>query len=180
MAVFAIDLRGHGLSIFDLRTQRNRAANTFYEGEFLKYPDDVKFLVDTCIFLHGDRFDESKIAVVGADVGANAGLLYALQEPRVTYVAMISPGLDLKGLRTAPAMAQIEDVDIFLATAEQDIYSYITVDLLTDLYADKVEYEIYSSIHHGTRLMNTSAELYHRLLRDIIEHLRPDIQLRER
>jgi alpha-beta hydrolase superfamily lysophospholipase len=177
IAVFAIDLRGQGLSIYDLKNKRNRAPNTFLEGEFLKYPDDVKFLVDTCIALYGDRIDASKIAVVGASIGANTGLLYALKEPRVKYLAMISPGLDYQGLRVAPALAKIKGVDIFIAAGDEDIYSNLSVDLLTDIYGDKVKYELYSSMYHGNRLVNTTPDLFHRLLVDIVSRLRPDIPI---
>ncbi len=177
IAVLALDMRGHGNSTFDVKRNQRRPPNTFYEGEFLKYPDDVKFFVDTCVAMYGDRVDASKIAVVGASIGANTGLLYALKEPRVEYLAMISPGLDYRGLELAPAMLKVDDLDIFIATADQDIYSYTSVDLLTDFFADKVDYEIYSAMHHGNRLLNTNVDLLRRIVHDLVVHLRPDIPL---
>jgi len=177
IATFAIDLRGHGMSIYDLKQKRNRPLNTFYADDFLKYPDDIKYLVDTCIARYGDRLNTSQIAVVGASIGANAGLLYALSEPRVKYLAMISPGIDYKGLNIAQAMKDIKGVDIFLATADQDMYSYVCVELLTDLFKNKVDYEVYQTFYHGNRLFSSDPDLFQRVLLDIVRRLRPDIQL---
>lgn len=166
-AVFAIDLRGHGLSIFDLRQGRNRSPGTFVQNEHLNFPADVKFLVDTMLVLHGALVDTAQLAVVGASIGANTALLYAHSEPRVKYTALISPGLDYRGLRIAPVMREFGDRPLFIAAGDKDIYSNESINLLSDVVPRILDVEIYDSIFHGTRLLNTTLPLKQRIFEDL-------------
>ncbi len=132
-AALAMDLRGHGLSIYDLRQHRNRPKNTFYAGEFEKFPHDVLQLVDKTIKVQGAEFDTTRLAVIGAALGANTGLLYAIDDPRVKYTALISPGLELNGLNIAGALPQYGTRPLFIAVAEKDIYSMQSCNMLSDV-----------------------------------------------
>lgn len=166
-AAFTLDLRGFGLSTFDLKTQRVRPKNTYFVGERLKLPDDVAFLVDKAIKTHHDKFDTTRIAVIGAGLGANTGILYAFKEPRVKYIAMISPGLDFDGLRTVPVLREYGDRPVFLAYGDKDVYSKGSVDLISDLVPRVLDIQEYPSMFSGNRLFNASFELRTKVLNDI-------------
>ncbi len=166
-AVFALDLRGHGLSIFDLKMGKNRTKNTYYVGEQLKFPSDIAFLVNKAVKTHADKFDTTRFAVIGADLGGNAGLIYAQTEPRVKYVALISPGLEYYGLRIVPVLREFDDRPVLLACSDKDVYSKESVDMITDLVPRNFDVQTIASMYHGNRLVNTSIPLRIKLLDDL-------------
>lgn len=170
-ASFAMDLRGHGLSIFDLKKGRNRTANTFYVDELLKSPGDVRQLVDVLIQKHGGKFDSEKLALIGAALGANTGLMFAVDEPRVRYLAMISPGLELDGLCVAPALREYGSRPLHIATAKKDIYSAESCYLISDLSSRVLSIDIYDTYLHGSKLLNGVTELRNRLFSDLERYL---------
>ncbi|MGB5106891.1 MAG: alpha/beta fold hydrolase [Candidatus Zixiibacteriota bacterium] len=171
LAVFAMDLRGNGLSIFDLKTQRVRAKNSYIVGEQLRFPDDVKFLVNKAIEVHGSKFDATRIGVVGADLGGTVGLMYALREPRVKYVCVVSPGMEYQGLRILPVLREFDDRPILFASSDKDVYSMGSIDLITDLLPRALEVQIVESMFHGNRLINSSIPLRIRILQDLAKYL---------
>jgi pimeloyl-ACP methyl ester carboxylesterase len=170
-AAFAMDLRGQGLSIFDLKLRKNRNKNTYYVGEQLKYPSDVAFLVEKAVQSHADKFDTTRFAVIGADVGSSAGLIYAQSDPRVKYVGMISPGLEYEGLRVLPVLREIGDLPLLLAYADKDVYSKESVIMFSDLVQRNYDIQEIGSMYHGNRLINTSIPLRIKLLDDLKKYL---------
>ncbi len=170
-AVFAMDLRGYGLSTFDLKANRLRPKNTFYVGESMKFPDDIAFLLGKTIEMHGSKFDTTRFAVVGASVGGNAGLIYAQKDPRVKYLAMISPGLEYLGLRIVPVLKEFGDRPVFLAYADKDVYSRESVSLISDLVPRVLEIEEIDAMFHGNRLVNSNIPLRVRILQDLRKYL---------
>lgn len=170
-ATFALDLRGFGLSIYDLKTKRLRPKNTYYVGERLKLPDDIAFLVDKAIKNHYDKFDTTRIAIIGAGLGASAGLLWAEHEPKVKYIAMISPGLDMDGLRILPVLRTYGDRPVFLAYGDKDIYSKASVDLISDLVPRVLDIREVPSMFGGNRMFSSAFELRSKVLDDIKKYL---------
>jgi pimeloyl-ACP methyl ester carboxylesterase len=158
-AVFAMDLRGYGYSIYDFRTGRNRPPNTFYIGEHSRYPADIRLLVKKLFAEHGKMLDSTRIAVVGAELGGNAGLLYAVDEPGVRFTALISPGLDYSGLQIAKAVKDYGDRPLFLASGKQDIYSMETINLLSDVVPRVLDVAVLNSVRYGNALVNTDPDL---------------------
>lgn len=172
-AVFAMDLRGYGLSTFDLKSNMVRPKNTYYVGESIKFPDDIAFLVGKAIENHGSMFDTTRLAVIGSSIGGNAGLIYAQNEPRVKYIALISPGLDYLGLRIVPVLREFGDRPVFMAYADKDIYSHESVNLISDLVPRVLDIEEIESFFHGNRLINSSIPLRAKLLQDLRKYLEP-------
>lgn len=173
-AVFAMDLRGHGLSTFDLKSQRVRAKNTFILGEQLKYPNDIAFLVDKLVEVHGSKFDTTRFAVVGADIGGSAGLVFAQSDQRVKFICLISPGMEYQGLRIMPVLREFDKRPILLMSSDKDVYSMGSIDLITDLLPHRLEVFIVESMFHGNRLVNTSIPLRSRILQDLTKHMAVD------
>jgi alpha-beta hydrolase superfamily lysophospholipase len=171
-AVFAMDLRGHGYSIYDFRTGRNRPLHTFYIGEQARYPDDIRQLVKKLFADHGKILDSTKIAVIGAELGGNIGLIYAVAEPGVKFTALISPGLDYSGMKIAAAIRDYGERPMFMASAKKDIYSMESINLLSDVVPRVLDVAIFDTFRYGNMLIDTEPELV-RMLTDRLQlHLK--------
>jgi alpha-beta hydrolase superfamily lysophospholipase len=164
-AVFAMDLRGCGYSIYDFRTRQNRPPNTFYVGEQARYPADLRQLIKKLFAEHDKILDSTKIAVVGAELGGNIGLLYAVDEPGVRFTALISPGLDYSGMQIGKAIRDYGDRPLFMATAKQDIYSMESLKLLSDVVPRVLDAVVFDTYRYGNALVDTQPELV-RMLTD--------------
>jgi alpha-beta hydrolase superfamily lysophospholipase len=171
-AVFAMDLRGYGYSIYDFRTGTNRPPNTFYAGEHSRYPEDIRLLVKKLFSEHGKLLDSTKIAVVGAELGGNAGLLYAVDEPGVQFTALISPGLEYKGLQIGKAIKDYGDRPLFLATAKKDIYSMESLNLLSDVVPRVLDVALFDSFRYGNALVDTEPDLTAMLIERLRRYLK--------
>ena len=164
-AVFAMDLRGCGYSIYDFRTGQNRPPNTFYIGEQALYPADIRLLVKKLFTEHGKMLDSARIAVVGAELGGNAGLLYAVDEPSVRFTALISPGLEYSGLQIGKAIKDYGERPLFMATAKLDIYSMESLNLLSDVVPRLLDAVVFDTYRYGNALVDTEPQLV-RMLTD--------------
>jgi alpha-beta hydrolase superfamily lysophospholipase len=171
-AVFAMDLRGYGYSIYDFRTGQNRPPNTFYVGEQARYPADIRQLVRKVFAEHGRILDSTKIAVVGAQLGGNAGLLYAVEEPAVKFTALISPGLEYSGLQIGKAIRDYGERPLFMATAKMDIYSMESVSLLSDVVPRVLDVVVFDTYRYGNELVNTEPQLVRMLTDRLRQYLK--------
>ena len=173
MAALAMDMRGYGKSIYNLKLRKNRAPGVFYDGDFDAYPNDVRVLVGQTLHDWGYRLDTNNLAMIGAELGGNAGLLWAEQEPRVKYCALISPGLERKGLRIAPTIIDFGERPLYIAASEQDIYAAESCYLLSDVVDRVLDMDIFEGFLHGNALLNANADLQTRILSDLKRHLEP-------
>lgn len=171
-AVFAMDLRGYGYSIYDFRTGRNRPPNTFYIGEQARYPDDIRLLVNKLFTEHGKMLDSTRIAVVGAELGGNAGLLYAVDEPGVRFTALISPGLEYSGLQIGKAIRDYGERPLFMATAKLDIYSLESLNLLSDVVPRVLDVAVFDTYRYGNALVDTEPQLVRMLTDRLRQYLK--------
>lgn len=120
-AVLAIDLRGHGQSIYTT-TFKKKPWIYFTEKTFQKIPSDVIAIINqtdkqTRLIALND------MAIVGADIGANAAILASKdlkQKPRT--LVLISPTTTFKGLYTPLAMADMGYIPILAMASNKDKY----------------------------------------------------------
>jgi pimeloyl-ACP methyl ester carboxylesterase len=171
-AVFAMDLRGYGYSIYDFRTGQNRPPNTFYIGERARYPADIRQLVKKLLTEHGKILDSTRIAVIGAELGGNAGLLYAIDEPNVRFTVLISPGLDYGGLQIGKAIKDYGERPLLMATAKQDVYSMESLDLLSDLVPRVLDVVVFDTFRYGNELVSTQPKLVQMLTDKLRQYLK--------
>jgi alpha-beta hydrolase superfamily lysophospholipase len=171
-AVFAMDLRGYGYSIYDFRTGQNRPPNTFYVGEQARYPADIRQLVRKVFAEHGKMLDSTRIAVVGAELGGNAGLLYAVDEPNVRFTALISPGLEYSGLQIGKAIKDYGERPLFMATAKLDIYSMESLNLLSDVVPRVLDAVVFDTFRYGNELVDTEPQLAQMLIERLRQYLK--------
>lgn len=150
-AVIAIDFRGHGES--DGNVQE------FTEQDFQDLVKDVKAAKD---FLAEEGV--TKIGIVGASIGANVALQYAVTDPAVAALVLLSPGLNYRGVTTEDVMPRYNN-PVYLLAAEDDRDSAIATKRLEEL-AHISLMQVYPRGGHGTRLFTTT-----RAERSVIEWL---------
>ncbi len=171
MAVLRFDHRGFGKSLFDLKQNQPRPLNNQYASDKFKMPGDVGTVMRRVFAEHADKIDTSRVGVIGAELGGTVGLCFALNEPLVRYVAVISPGMEHLEYRIAPALREFGDRPLLLAYADQDLYAKETVSLLVDIIPRHLDVMTLKSIYPGQRLVNSSGELRLRLIEDVKRYL---------
>lgn len=121
-AVLAIDLRGHGKSVYTSEFQQ-KSWVYFTNKSFLKYPSDVAALINQAAKT-SKKVALDNMAIVGADIGANTAILAAKalhKKPKA--LVLISPTLTFKGLYVPVAMTEIGCVPVLSMASLQDGYS---------------------------------------------------------
>ncbi len=105
--------------------------------------------------------DPTRIAIVGASYGSSLALIYAVENPKVKAVALLSPGLNYFGnMPTEPAVKKYGDRPLLLVAATDDQESADSVMKLKVAGAkDKYEIKIYEKGGHGTGLFKAEVGL---------------------
>ncbi len=142
-AVLAIDFRGHGESAGELKTPL----------DFQKFVLDVK----AANYFLNTEHPNTKMYIVGASIGANAGLQFAATNPNanVTKLVLLSPGLDYKGLVTKEFI-ETYNKELFIAAARDDVYAFNSAQelgLSAATPAGKRTFEIVDGVDHGTNML---------------------------
>lgn len=103
-AVLLFDLRGHGQSNrrITARGPEPLDARNFTERDYTAMQLDLNAAVDW--IADQAEIDKKHIALVGSGIGANLALRYAVVNDEVAGVALISPGINYRGLRTDDAI----------------------------------------------------------------------------
>jgi dienelactone hydrolase len=145
MMSLAFDARGHGESTAQgtERLNHRRFDDAAWAGL-------LKDLAAAKQALVAEGADQDNIAIVGAEIGANAALLYALEDEDIQGVVMVSPGLNYKGLDTADAIAACRERPVFLMTAENDAYSAASCATLKEAAEGFCELRAYPGSAQGT------------------------------
>ena len=141
--VISIDLRGHGLS------QGNW--EEFDDEDFNNMVFDVKAAYN---YLK-EKHPNTKIAVIGASIGANLSIKSLANLDISTSVAL-SPGLDYKGIETSDDIKKV-DKNVLIIVGKGDKYSYDSSEELAGKNS-KVELKAYERQEHGTNLLNEEVE----------------------
>jgi len=149
-AAIALDLRGGGNA-----GERKLVGDARAGFEFLARQPEV---------------DAGRIGVVGASIGANGALLFAVEEPRVRCVALLSPGLDYRGVSTMPAISKMAR-PVLLVASEDDAYSAESVRRLEQLAPGPKAMKMYSHAGHGTQIFSAGVGLDKELLTFLKAHL---------
>lgn len=135
--IIAIDLRGHGESSLNWQS--------FSENDFNNMVLDVKAAKE---FLQ--KQGNNRIAIIGASIGANIALNYAVQDDLIKTAILLSPGLNYRGVKTEEAIKQFKNPALIVA-AENDSYSADSSQTLKSL-SQNGSLKIYKGSEHGTRL----------------------------
>ncbi len=146
--VLTIDFRGHGAS----------------EGtrEWDKMPLDAAIAVK---YLRGrPEIDPARIVIIGASIGANVAINYAATDPQVRGVALLSPGLDYRGIKTPDAVKQYKERPLFIAASSEDSYAAQSAQTLDQLAQGPHRLLILQNQGHGTQMLGKANGLEEALL----------------
>lgn len=127
VASLAIDLRGHGESVS--RGETTLDYRSFDDRGHQETRLDVEAAAG---WLKSEKgFDEARLLLAGASIGANLALRYVSEHSGIPAVMALSPGLEYHGVSTADAVAAMNDKQaLFLAASEDDAYSFETIEAL--------------------------------------------------
>lgn len=122
-AVLAIDLRGHGGSIYNSKLNKISWKN-MKNSAYAKIPEDVVAVINRVKEDNPKRIFFNDWAIVGADIGASAGVIAAdLLPNNPKTIVMISPVVKAKGLYIPVNMANLDGVDFLSVSGTDDIMS---------------------------------------------------------
>ncbi len=99
------------------------------------------------------------IGIAGASIGANLAVLDAADDPGVLSIALLSPGLDYRGLRTEAAMKKFGARPALLAGSTKDPYTARSIRQLTTIGPGLREVRLTDAVAHGTVLLSRDADL---------------------
>lgn len=124
IAALAIDLRGHGESTRKL-TANGPVKIDMHELTGHDYQDmllDVEAAIDW--LQTQPEIDRKHIALIGESFGANIALRYAAINEDLSAVAVFSPGLNYRGVRTDDVIRQLGPFPFHIFVSENDAFAY--------------------------------------------------------
>lgn len=156
----AIDLRGHGESLLRGRDVLNW--QNLPGWQFQNMTLDVEAAYVYLMEHYGDELPP--LFIVGASIGANVGLRYAVMNRNIDAVVLLSPGLDYRGIKTKPSIMLYER-PIFVAASENDEYALESSGLLYEqAAAENKIFEKYEGAAHGTDMLKEIQSLQEEIL----------------
>ncbi len=145
-AALAIDFRGHGGSDPVPADSRDLSRLTLDAKAARAYlatrPDVVS----------------GRIGMAGASIGANVAVAYAATDPAVRSLALLSVGLDYRGLRTETPMAKLTRTAVLFVASEEDSYAANSARRLAKREGQR-ELRLLSGAGHGTVMLNRQPDL---------------------
>lgn len=153
----SIDLRGHGASTKVEGQEEAVSFERFRAEDFNKMPQDVKAAVAWLKVQPGVGRD---ISLVGASIGANVALIYGASDPKISRVALLSPGLEYKGVAAEDALMSYGKRPLFMAVSREDSYagkSVLVFDAMSP--SETKEVKIFTGAGHGTRMFEREPTL---------------------
>ncbi|MCX5769607.1 MAG: alpha/beta fold hydrolase [Candidatus Hydrogenedentes bacterium] len=150
-SVLAFDIRGHGQS-----TSQNRSQITYRNFTTEDWLGALNDIDAARTFLINSGADPTNTAIVGASIGANLALNYAVKTPGVPAIVMISPGLDYKGVTTRAKLVELGERPVLLMTSTGDSYSAASCSTLKQVAPGHCELREYAGTAHGTDLLDAA------------------------
>lgn len=145
----AIDLRGHGASGplpvgTDLQELTKMTADVKAARAFLASRREVA---------------PNRIGFAGASIGANLAILFAANDPTVRSLALLSPGIDYRGLRPEAAFKKYADRPALLIVSQEDNYSTNSARQLARSGPGVRDLRILNGAGHGTAMITRQPDL---------------------
>ena len=149
--VLAFDLRGHGESGGAIPT----------EGQYSVFLQDL-MAARRFVAARGDVIP-SRIAVIGASIGANLAVLDAVAHPGVSALALLSPSVDYRGLRIDAAVRKYPG-PMLLVAGDDDPYATRSTREIVKAGGGRRETLVLTSAGHGTSMLARNPDLVRTLV----------------
>lgn len=136
--ILTLDLRGHGESKLNRELTQN---------DFNSMSSDLSHALD---YLIERKINE--ISLMGASLGANVGLNFILDEPKVHRLALLSPGVEYQGINVLES-AKHYDRPLLILSSIEDEYSWNSSNQIFNLSPSRVRLEPYEGNIHGIYIL---------------------------
>lgn len=157
-ASIAVDERGHGESTMNGKLDYKKFSDSEQRAKIL----DVEAAIE---FAKQKGFDESKIVVIGASIGANLAIQSLVEHKNISTAVALSPGLDYHGIRTAPMMSKLhEGQKVVLVASDDDPESFDSVNVLKKQNQEQTILIERSGLGHGTRMTDRDSKLVEEII----------------
>ena len=149
--VLAIDFRGHGGS--------SGGPPAAAGG-----PDVTRLVLDVqaaraFLVARTDLVIPSAVGIAGASLGANVAILEGAGDPAVRSLALLSPGLDYRSLKTDAALRKYGGRPAMLLAGSNDPYAVRSVKELAAGGGGVREIRIIENAGHGTMMLRSDQDL---------------------
>ncbi|MBI3264210.1 MAG: alpha/beta hydrolase [Acidobacteria bacterium] len=144
----ALDFRGHGNSG---RPVTDEAL------DLGRLPLDVQTARSWLLTRTDVRAD--RLGLAGASIGANIAVLVASADPAVRAIALLSPGVDYRGLRIDAALRKYGERPALFVASHEDPYAGRSMRELAAIGPGLRETRLLSGAGHGTVMLTRDREL---------------------
>jgi pimeloyl-ACP methyl ester carboxylesterase len=102
---------------------------------------------------------QGRVGVAGASIGANIAALFAAADPSVRSLALLSAGLDYRGVRIEAAMGKLTGRSALLVASEEDSYAANSARRLAKQAGGTRELRLLTGAGHGTVMLSRQTDL---------------------
>ncbi len=156
-AVFTVDMRGHG--------------ETGGEIDWEQSKDDLQRVWS---YMTGRaEVDKTRVAIIGASMGANMALVTGAAQPEVRALGLLSPGLNYYRVTTADTLETYGQRPLLIVVSDEDSYSAESSRQLEKLAKGTAELVLYRGAGHGTAMLLSKPELADTIIRWLDDNLSP-------
>ncbi len=133
IAALSIDFRGHGESIRKLTAAGpvGLKLQDFTDRDLQDMLLDVEAAVDW--LQTQSEIDKKHIALIGASFGANIALRYAALNEDLAGVAVLSPGVNYRGIRTDDVVRQLGVMPLRIFVSSDDPFAFESSKRLVEI-----------------------------------------------
>jgi pimeloyl-ACP methyl ester carboxylesterase len=160
-AILAIDLRGHGESI---KTKDGHTLDwqKFTDADWHKLPQDVHAAFD---WLRANKtIAPRSVGGIGSSIGGSALIIHAAPQATVRAIALLSPGLEYKGLHIRSAFTRCQHRPVLMVAAEGDARSFETLATLEKIAGHRTHFVRLDGSAHGTKMAAEHADLTQKIV----------------
>ncbi len=152
IAALAIDLRGHGASGADPRTDPDALQDLS--------PDLLDVRAARAFLASRPDLGVTSVGIAGASIGANLAVLAAASDPTIRSIALLSPGLDYRNLRTEAALKKYGERPVLMIASQEDGYATRSVRRLQEAAGTGVrDVRLVNGAGHGTAMLSRQPDL---------------------
>lgn len=143
--VIAVDLRGHGAT----------------GGELPQPPEDLNPLIADveAAIAYFEKAGKKQISVLGADLGANLAANAASKHPSVTSLVLLSPGINIKGVKAGPAIEAYGARPVLIVASSEVAYDLKSAAYLEGKATGSKHTELLDGAGTGTKMLSRDPNL---------------------